>query len=52
MSYLKILLNGKARAALANMGNSGELYGATWPILSNFIGSAQYIVNSTPHPNS
>ena len=46
MSHLKTLLTGKARAARASMGYSGDLYGEAWTLLERRFGRPYLIVEA------
>ena len=46
MSHLKTMLTGKARAAIASMGYSGDLYGEAWALLERRFGQPYLIVEA------
>ena len=46
MSHLKILVKGKAKAAIAGLGYSGVMYSAAWNVLVTNFGRPQTIVNA------
>ena len=46
MSHLKILVKGKAKAAIAGLGYSGVMYSAAWNVLFTNCGRPQTIVNA------
>ena len=46
MSYLKILVKGKAMAAIAGLGYSGVMYSAAWNVLVTNFGRPQTVVNA------
>ena len=46
MSHLKTLLTGKARAAIASMGYSGDLYDEAWALLERRFGRPYLIVEA------
>ena len=46
MNHLKNLVTGKAKAAIAGMGYSGEMYRLAWETLSRNFGRTQIILNA------
>ena len=46
MSHLKILVKGKAKAAIVGLGYSGVMYSAAWNVLVTNFGRPQTIVNA------
>ena len=46
MRHLKTLLTGKAGAAVASMGYSGDLYGEAWALLERRFGRPYLIVEA------
>ena len=46
MSHLKILLTGRARSAISQMGYSGQFYGAAWRILERKFGRPHEIIEA------